>query len=82
VEVAIYAEERRRRDTFSIIGNDPPVSGLSGPSSGDKVVGCSLRATDRLFPPIRYFSDACREAIDYSSLVKVGYGDVPNSLSS
>jgi len=57
-----------------MIGNDPPVSGLSGPSSGDEVVGCSLRAAYRPFPPIRYFSDACREAIDYSSPVTVGYG--------
>jgi hypothetical protein len=60
VEVAIYAEERWRRDTFSMIGNDPPINGLSGPSSGDEVIGCSLRAADRLFPPIRYFSDVCR----------------------
>jgi hypothetical protein len=60
VEGAIYAEERRRCDTFSMIGNDPPVNGLSGPSSGDAVIGCSLLAIDRLFPSIRYFSDACR----------------------
>ena len=72
MKVAIYAEERRRRDTFSMIGNDPPVNGLSGPSSGDEVIGYSLLAIDRLFPSIRYFSDACRVAIDYSSPVEVG----------
>jgi CO dehydrogenase maturation factor len=72
VKVAIYAEERRRRDTFSMIGNGPPVNGLSGPSSGDDVIGCSLCAADRPFPTIRYFSDACREAIDYSSTATIG----------
>jgi len=54
-------------------GNDQPVSGLSRPSSGDEVIGCSLRAADRPFSPIRYFSDACREAIDYPSPATIGY---------
>jgi hypothetical protein len=57
-----------------MIGNDPPVNGLSLPSSGNEVIGCSLRATDRPLPSIRHFSDACREVIDYSSPVTVGYG--------
>ncbi|HEY7183384.1 MAG TPA: hypothetical protein VIC84_18265 [Blastocatellia bacterium] len=73
VEIAIYAEERRRRDTFSMIGNDSPVNGLSSTSSGDEIVNCPLRAVDRHFPTIRYFSDACREAIGYSSPVTIGY---------
>jgi hypothetical protein len=57
-----------------MIGDDPPVNGLSGRSNGDEGAGRPLRAADRLFPPIRYFSDALREAIDYSSPVTVGYG--------
>ncbi len=35
--------------------------------------GCSLGATDRLFPSIRYFSDAYRFAIDYPAPVTIGY---------
>jgi hypothetical protein len=59
MEIAIYTEERRRRDTFSMGGNDQPVNGLSVPSSGDEIVNCLLRSADRLFPTIRYFSDVC-----------------------
>jgi len=64
VELATYAKSRWRRDTFSMSGDDLPFSGLSRPSSGDEVIGCSLCAADRPFPSIRYFSDACRAAID------------------
>jgi len=64
VELATYAKSGWRRDTFSMSGNDLPVSGLSRPSSGDEVIGCSIRAAGRLFPSIRYFLDACRAAID------------------
>jgi hypothetical protein len=54
-------------------GNDLPISGLSRPSSGDDVIGCSLHAADRLFPPVRYFSAAYRRAIDYPSPGTIGY---------
>jgi hypothetical protein len=57
-----------------MIGNDLPVNGLSAPSSGDEVIDCHHRAADHPFPPIRYFPDACREAIDYPSPVTVDYG--------
>jgi hypothetical protein len=63
-----------------MIGDDSPVNGPSGPSSGDEIIGCSLRATDRPFPTIRYFSDACRDAIDYSSPVRIGYELMPPIL--
>jgi hypothetical protein len=72
MEIAIYTEERRRRDAFSMIGNDSPINGLSALPSGDEVVGRYLRSTNRLFPTIRYFSDACLKAIGYSSPVTVG----------
>jgi hypothetical protein len=63
-ELATYAKSGWRRDTFSMSGNDLPISGLSRPSSGIEVICCSIRAVGRLIPSIRYFSDACRAAID------------------
>jgi hypothetical protein len=55
---------KMRRDTFSMSGDDLQVSGLSVPSSGDEVIGCSIHAAGRYFPSIRYFSDVCPAAID------------------
>jgi hypothetical protein len=72
-EVAIYARAGRRRDLFSMSGNDPPVSGLSSPSSGGEAVSYPIHAANRPFSSIRYFSDASRGAAEYTMPVTVGY---------
>ena len=60
-----------------MIGGDLPVSGLSGASSGGEIINGPLRADGRPFSTIRYFSDACREAIDYSSPVTIDAETAP-----